>query len=89
VRAYGEAASEGLNLSGVQELFLTDQVRVTTEFSIYDQLDRLIRRLGATQVNSDFSDRVELLLEVRKSRTSALVDEITQLSSGKAVIEKV
>jgi uncharacterized YigZ family protein len=89
VRAYGEAAAGALDLSGEQEHFLVDQIRVTVEFAIYDQLERLNRRLGARQVAADFSDRVELLLEIRRSLIDTLVDEIVQLSSGKAKIERV
>jgi len=89
VRAYGEAAIEALSRSGRQEHFLVDQIRVTAEFAIFDLLERLIRRLGAKQVEADFSDRVRLLVEIRQSMNDFIVDEIVQLSSGKAKIERV
>lgn len=88
-RAYGETAAQVLERSGRQEHFLVDRIRITAEFAIYDQLDRVARQHGANRIEADFSDKVKLILEIRQSKTDSLIDDIVQLSSGKAIIEKV
>ncbi len=87
VRAYSEAARLALEQSGRKENFLTDLLKVEIDFSLYDQMVRLVHRFGAAQKNADFSDRVVLALEIRKSLSERLKAEIVELSGGRAKIE--
>ncbi len=89
VKAYSEAARLALESAGVKEQFITDRVKVEIEFSAYDNLVKALSRLGARQIKADFSDIVSLELEIRQSKTAQLVGEITELSKGKAKVEKV
>ncbi len=89
VKAYSEAARLALESAGVKEQFITDRVKVEIEFSAYDNLVKALSRLGARQTKADFSDIVALELEIRRSKTAQLVGEITELSKGKAKVEKV
>ncbi len=89
VKAYSEAARLALESAGVKEQFITDRVKVEIEFSAYDNLVKALSRLGARQIKADFSDIVALELEIRQSKTAQLVGEITELSKGKAKVEKV
>ncbi len=89
VRAYGGAAIGALDKARKKENFLTNQYKVQIEFSLYDQMARLINKLGAKQVNAEYSDIVTLTLEIRVTKSPLLLDEILQLSNGKAVIEKI
>ncbi|KAA3637593.1 MAG: YigZ family protein [Calditrichaeota bacterium] len=88
VKAYSECAKLALEKSGKVEHFITDVYNIKIEFPLYNQLLQLIDRIGAKQIDSDFSDIVKLKLEVRKSKSDRLVQEIVELSSGKAKIEK-
>ena len=89
VRAYGEAAIGVLDKAGKKENFLTEQFKVQIDFSLYDQMTRLINRLGANQVSAEYSDIVTLIIAIRLTKSELLIKEITQLCSGKAVIEKI
>jgi len=89
VRAYGDAARQALDASGTRENFITTAFRVVIDFAIYDSLVKTISRLGAAQRKSDFSDRVTLELEIRNSLAERLIADITELSKGKAAIEKI
>ena len=89
VRAYGDAARQALDASGTRENFITTAFRVVIDFGIYDNLVKTISRLGAAQRKSDFADRVTLELEIRNSLAERLIADITELSKGKAVIEKI
>lgn len=89
VRAYGEATIGALDKAGKKENFLTEQFKVQIDFSLYDQMTRLISRIGAKQVSAEYSDTVTLVLSIRLTQSELLIKEITQLCSGKAVIEKI
>ena len=89
VRAYGDAAHEVLEKSGLKTNYLTETIRGEIAFPLYDQLMRVVNRLEVKQHDADFSDHVSLMLEVRRSRRQNLIDEITQLSGGKAKIEPI
>ena len=88
VRAYSEAAKLVVEKSGIKENFITEPIKVEIEFPFYDQLARILPKYSAKQTKADYSDRVALELEVRQSRVDALIVEITQLSGGKARIER-
>jgi uncharacterized YigZ family protein len=89
VRAYSDAASLALENSGLKENFLTDHLKIEIDFPAYDNLTKIINRLEASQIKADYSDRVSLELEIRRSRTEQLLAEVNKLSKGKAKIEKV
>ena len=89
VRAYSEAAIGAIEKAGKKENYLTSQFRVKIDFSLYDQLMRLTNRLGAKQISSEYSDKVNLIIEIRQTLSDVLMKEIIQLSSGKAKIEKI
>ncbi|UCD64285.1 MAG: YigZ family protein [Candidatus Zixiibacteriota bacterium] len=88
-KAYGEAAGLAMHHSGVRENFITERLQVEVAFPVYDSLVKTIHRFGASQAQTDFTDRVSLLLDIRQSRTEQLIAEILELSKGKAKIEKV
>lgn len=88
VRAYSEASSKALNLSGIKENYLTESIKVELHFSFYDQLVKLINRFSAIQKNADFSDHVSIELEVRKSKIDILTNAIIEITNGQAKIEK-
>lgn len=87
-RAYSEAARLALDASGVEENFITDRFSVELDFSHYDSLVKVVNRLGAQETKADFSDRVRLEIEIRRSRSDLLESEIVEISKGQAKIEK-
>ena len=89
VKAYSEAAKLVLERSGVKENFVVDRLRVEIDFPVYDSLMKTVARLDAKQTKADFSDVVAVEIEIRRSKTEELINEITQLSKGKAKVEKV
>lgn len=89
VRAYSEAAIGAMDKAGKKENFLTNQFKVEIDFPLYDQLVRLTNKFGAKQISSEYSDMVTVVLEIRLTKSELLMNEIIQLSSGKAKIEKI
>ena len=85
-RAYGDAARETLEKSGRLESYLKSTIAVEIEFPLYDQLMKVIHKYNAHQHQADFSDRVRLEVEVKRSQANDLKTDIVQLSSGRAII---
>jgi uncharacterized YigZ family protein len=87
-RAYSDAAKQVLKESGTRENFMTDRYLVEIEFSVLDQVVRVLPCYEARRLKSDYSDVVKLELEVRKSNAEGLINEIISLTGGRARIEK-
>ena len=88
-RAYGDAAKEAMDRSGRKECFLTELLSVQLEFPLYDRLVKLARQYEARQKDAEFSERVSVRLQVRRSLVDRLTADIIKLSGGKARIEKL
>jgi len=89
VRAYAEAAAAALDEASKKECYLTDRLNLTIEFPLYDRVMRLVTKYSVIQHEAEFGERVSLVLEVRRSFKGKFIDELVQLSSGKAVIEEL
>lgn len=86
--AYSDTAHAVLEQSGRQEHFLLAECDLQIEFPLYDRVQRLVAKMGATIVTSDFSDQVRLRLAIRKSRAEELRRSIIELSNGQAIIQQ-
>ena len=89
VRAYGEAAKLVLELASRQEHFLTDHFALHMEFPWYNTVQQLMNRLGATVIDSQFTDTVDLTVSIRKSLADQFASEYVEVTQGKARHEKV
>jgi len=87
-KAYSEAAKLVIGKSGVRQNYITASLKVEIEFPFLDQLLKTLPKYTAKQNKAEYSDRVTLELEVRKSKEEDLIAEITRLSAGNAKIEK-
>ena len=88
LRAYSEAALLALEKAGKNTNYITDSIRLTIEFSFYDRILKVIEKLKAKQTESDFSERVSMTVQIRKSLTEKFVRELTDISRGTAQIKK-
>ena len=88
VRAYSEAALLSLEKAGKKTNYITDTICLTIEFSFYDRILKVIEKLKAKQTESDFSEKVSMTIQIRKSLTEQFVRELTDISRGTAQIEK-
>ena len=89
VRAYGDTAGETLDLAGHLKQYIKCSIKVVIDFGLYDRITKLLYSCDATQSNANFSDRVTMEILVRQSRVEALIKDIVEISSGKAVLEKL
>ncbi|MBU0982957.1 MAG: YigZ family protein [candidate division Zixibacteria bacterium] len=89
VRAYGGAAKEVMQLSGVATHYLTTRFRITVDFSLYDRLQKLLHRIETTVVGTEFTDTVSVIAEIRDGRADSLTELVIELTAGKGVIERI
>lgn len=89
VRAYGDCVKAVLEKSEQVKVFHTSLLQVTIAFPLYNKLMLLMTKIGATQIDAQFSDLVICKIEIRNSLVEKLQNEIVQLSCGKATIEKL
>lgn len=89
VRAYGDSAAEALEKAGRAKNFILRRLRVTVEFSLYDQVMRLLAQYGANQGDAEFTSNVVMIIEVRRSQAGRLRDDLVQISAGRAKIEEL
>lgn len=87
VRAYGDCAKQAIEKSGIREYFITENVRVKTSFHFYNQVQKLAEEMGAKQVESDFSDIVKVVYEIRQSKKVEFVKALVNATEGKSEIE--
>jgi len=85
--AYSDSARQAIEQAGRVTKYLTARARITFEFSLHDRLLRAIHALGAATVESQFTDKVTLTLEIRQSRIEELRRTFVEITAGKGRIE--
>jgi uncharacterized YigZ family protein len=86
VRAYGEAAREALARSGAEERFRRRCVSVAFDFDLTSPVHHLMQKFDAQTLDSAYSDRVQLTLELRRSRCTRFLEELRDATSGRAEV---
>ncbi len=87
--AYADATRAVLENSGVRTNFLTHHYQFTLEFPQYDSWLRELHRLEARIVDSQFTERVSMSVEIRRSRATELTERYIELTAGKGRFEKI
>lgn len=85
--AYADTAAQAIKSAGQVQRFVTSRARCTIEFSLYERLTRLLTKLGATVVESQFTADVALVIEIRRSRFDELKAQFVELTAGKGRFE--
>ncbi len=83
VKAYSEAAKSVIDKSKIIKKYLINTLEFEIDFSHFNSLNYIIANSNAKILKSDFSNIVKIKLEVRKSKTTQIKNEITELTSGK------
>ena len=89
VRAYSEAARKALDAAGTKKNYLKARYRLVVDFSLYDRWQNALRKIGAEVIDSDFTDTVAMVVDIRMSRAQQLVDSFTEITSGKGQVEEI
>ncbi|MCK5127874.1 MAG: YigZ family protein [candidate division Zixibacteria bacterium] len=87
-RAYSQATMDMLEQASLVERLICDRLSFSLPFSLYDRLMRIINTDKFEIINQEFADDVSVVLEIRKSKTNKFIEQMTELTGGKIIIEK-
>lgn len=86
VRAYGEAARDALAQAGSEERYHTLRVRVSFEFDLTSPVHHVMQKFEARTVDSTYTDRSHLTLELRRSRVASFSEALREATAGRAEV---
>jgi len=87
VRAYGKAASAGLDDAGVVNRKLCVRTTILLEYQLYGKVQNFLAGQHFAVAGTQFTSNVEVELVLEPERRDFLEKEITELTGGKARIE--
>ncbi len=86
--AYSDSAAAAIEKAGVVEKFLTQNISMVVSFSNYNNVERLLRKYDVNVTRQDFTDVVELTVEIRLSLVDKIKDELIELTSGRIIFDE-
>lgn len=87
VRAYSGAVQEGLKRSVIVEKRLARKLLIHTDYNGIGKLQYILAKRGITILASEYTAQVALSVLIPAGKYETVVNEITEGSSGKAVME--
>ena len=88
VRAYTKAAKDSLSNSSLARLVPGEEYTVTTDYNSIGKIQYIVPQFNAKITDSVYTDKVEVLIEVVKEDSKALLNQITEGTGGRALITK-
>ena len=89
VRAYSAAMKEGLSHCVILDRMSGFRLRIVTDYNGVGKLQYLARNRQLPELSCDYADAVTMELLVPEDAVWAVETEITEMTSGKAQIERV
>lgn len=87
VRAYSESAKEGLNATGLVSKEVFQLLVVEISYPLWGKLKNELDRRGTLIKETVFTDVVTVFLYCKPEEVEEMVDMLTNLSEGKAIVE--
>ena len=85
--AYSDSAALTIEKAGIIEKYITGSIPMKLTFPDYNSVERLIHQFKGNIVNSEFSDTVQLVVEMRLSLIDRFKIEAIELTSGRIEFE--
>ena len=89
VRAYSASAKEGLTESGIITRIMCDIISVKTEYDMVGKLQYHFATNGNMVTDTVYENDVTFFVASPKTDTDRLINELTEVTNGRAIIEKV
>lgn len=89
VRAYTQAVQEGLKNCKIGMMRQGTELKVQTDYNGVGKLLYLFGQMQIEPLESNYTDQVELKLIVPVEKVENLVKEMTDITNGKVLVEKV
>ena len=88
VRAYSSAAKAGIEAAGLIECSLNTEVHITVDYTLSGKVQYEVLNKEHIIKDTLYTDKVEFIVQVNKALTDSFIEDITNITSGNAVIEK-
>ena len=88
VHAYGKAAKDGLDASGIIEKRLSSIMSVTCDYTLGGRLSHFFLENGYIVENTVYDNQVTYFIPVMVKEKERFIKDITELSNGKAQIKE-
>lgn len=86
VRAYSEAAINGLEAAGIIEKLLYRGLLLNMDYQWLGVVKREVENAGGQRVSMDYGQRVQILAYFRPARAETLTVKITELTAAQVII---
>jgi uncharacterized YigZ family protein len=88
VRAYTAAMKEGLSACVLMEQKSGYRVSIHTDYNDLGKIQYILRTLGLTELDTVYSDNVEMVLLIPEEKIEEAERELTEKTAGKAKVER-
>jgi uncharacterized YigZ family protein len=89
VKAYQSATIEGLNQSKIITKELGIRLQITTDYFFIGKIQYYISQEQITQLTSEYTDIVQLVVLVPPSKFQSFIMKIAELTNGSAILEEL
>lgn len=88
VRAYTQSAKEAVSNSILAKRVPGEKYIVTTDYNGIGKIQNVTAGLGAVISDTEYTDKVVINILVEKGKSTELVTKLTEITNGRAAIEK-
>lgn len=88
VRAYTQSAKEAVSNSILAKRVPGEKYIVTTDYNGIGKIQNVTSGLGAVISDTEYTDKVVINILVEKAKSTELVTKLTEITNGRAAIEK-
>ena len=89
VRAYTQAAQEGIAASTIVTKTQGYKVKIQTDYTTLGKIQYLLGQKGIQIIDSVYQDNVEIFVYISKEEESVLQRDITEVTNGQTVVERI
>ncbi|QWU99724.1 YigZ family protein [Francisella salimarina] len=83
VRAYGQAAKEGLALAKIIDVEPQSEILIEYDYSETASVDNLLNRYNIQIIRENYSNLISKVIKICTSEKSIFLDEITNITKGR------
>lgn len=89
VRAYTKSTKDALMESKLVEIIDGSRYRITTDYTGIGKIQFLATELGYVIVDTEYTDKVDIIIDVEIANAELMVKKITDNTNGRAYISKI
>lgn len=89
VRAYTQAAQEGIAVSTIVTKTQGYKVKIQTDYTTLGKIQYLLGQKGVQIIDSVYQENVEVFVYISKEEETVLQRDITEVTNGQTVVERI